>query len=197
MAPKTKWNRRFFLVVLALAIRYEPVAAQGPQGSTEAKIDYASARREIQNFEAIVNNVVSTSFSGAPFALSQKTKGAYIGGYGVIFNFLVNIHRALVNTPFGMVRRGEDITPEQKRRRIEELKDKLVQTMFEYGESFRQLPKGEVLTIVAFFEDRQFPDEETQNKTVVLSVHKRDLDELARGDDRWKELKQRMKIIEY
>jgi hypothetical protein len=46
-------------------------------------------------------------------------------------------------------------------------------------------------------EDRNFPDEPSENKTIVLSVLKRDLDEFGNRSDRLKEFKQRMKIVEY
>src|SRR5262249_504002 len=101
-----------------------------------------------------------------------------------------------VNTPFGQVRR-EEITPEQKRRRIEDLKDKLVKVLQDSGDTLRQLKKEETVSIVVFVEDRNMPDEENQNKTIVLSVLKKDLDELGHKDDRSREFKQRMKIVEY
>jgi len=57
--------------------------------------------------------------------------------------------------------------------------------------------RDESVSIIAFFEDRNFPDEESQSKTIVLSAKKRDLEELARKEDRLKEFKQRMKTVEY
>jgi len=192
-------SNRILRVVLCACFLAVPLAAQGPRAPQEridVKVDYASARREIQRFEALINETVSTAFK-APYALSQKAKGAYLQGYGVTFSFLVNIHRALVSTPFGDVRRSEDVTPEQKKRRIEDLKEKLVWVMQDNGGSLHQLRRDEAVTIIAFFEDRNFPDEENQNKTVVLSVLKKDLDELAGKNDRSGEFKQRMRIVEY
>ena len=168
-----------------------------PQEGLEIKVDYAATRREIQNFEAILNDVISSAFSSSPFALVQKPKGVYLQGYGVTLSFLINIHRAVLNTPFGVVRQGADVTPELKKRRIEDLKEKLVKVLLDNGDSLHQLRKDELVTIVAFFEDRNFPDEPNENKTLVLSVQKKDLDELGGRDDRWNELKQRMRIVEY
>jgi len=117
-------------------------------------------------------------------------------GYGVAFTFMVNIHRALINTPFGQIHR-EGITQEQKKQRIDELKDQLARVLLEKGSGLRLLRKEEAVTIVGFFEDRNFPDEQNQNKTVILSVLKGDLDEALHKNNRWQEFKQRMKIIEY
>ncbi len=190
-------KRRLFSSILLVGFLSAPLAGQvgrGPQDSD--RVDFPSARQEIQGFESAINNVINAAFT-SPFALNQKVKGAYLPGYGFSFNFLVNIHRALVNTPFGQIKSGAQITPEQKKRRIEELKKKLVRTLFDSGESLRQLPRGEAVTIVAFFEDRNFPDEPNENKTIVLTVLKRDLDELGHREDRLREFEQRVKIVEY
>lgn len=181
-----------FLAVLLLCIP----APLGAQNGVNPRVDYSLARREIRALEVTINAMISSTFSN-PFSLVQKTKGVYLQGYGVTFNFLVNIHTALVMTPFGETRANKEISPEEKKRRIEEIKNKLVRVLLDHGDELRQLRKEESVTIVAFIEDRNFPDEESQNKTIVLRAFKRDLDELARREDRWPELKQRMEIIEY
>jgi hypothetical protein len=164
--------------------------------ASDVKVNYASTQQDILRFEAAVNEAINSTFSASPFAVVQKAKGAYLQGYGISLAFLVNIHRAVVNTPFGEIRtRG--VTPDLKRRRIEELKEKLIQVLQANGETFRQLRKEDHVTIVAFVEDRNFPGEPNEDKTIVLSALKKDLDELGHGDDRLKELKQRIKIIEY
>ncbi len=185
--------------VLGYALAVMPLAAQvsrGPQTGADLKPDYSSARREILTFESFLDSVIRTTFNAAPFAVSQKTKGVYLQGYGMTFSFVVNIHRALLDTPFGQTRLYE-ITPEQKRRRIEDLKERLIQALYQKGDTLRQVPDYESVTIVGFFEDRNFPDEENQNKTVVMSISHKDLEELTRGEDRSREFKQRMKIVEY
>jgi hypothetical protein len=165
--------------------------------ASDAKVNYASAQQEILRFEAAVNEVVSSTFSASPFAVVQKTKGAYLQGYGISFAFLVNIHRAVINTPFGEIRSRGEVTPDLKIRRIEELKEKLIRLLHDNGDTFRQLRKEDHVTIVAFVEDRNFPDEPSANRTIVLSALKKDLDELGHRNDRLQEFKQRIKIVEY
>ena len=184
-------------VLLLLDIPAWAQASRGMHSDGETKIDYALARREIQAFETVVNNMIASAFSSSPFALVQKTKGVYLPGYGTSFNFLINIHRAMVSTPFGEIRRFEDTSPEQKRKRIEDLTEKLVRTLLEYGSYLTQLSKDESVAIVAFYEDRNFPDEANQNRTVVISATKRDLEDFAGNQNRLKEFKQRVKIVEY
>jgi hypothetical protein len=163
----------------------------------DRKIDYASVSGNIVRFEAVINEVINSTFSSSPFAVVHKAKGVYLQGYGVSFDFLINIHRAVVNTPFGQIRARPDSSTEMKRRRIEELKEKLIRVLQANGEIFRELAKDDNVAIIAYFEDRNFPDEPNANRTIVMSVLKKDLDELGNRNDRLNEFKQRMKIVEY
>jgi hypothetical protein len=169
--------------------------AQGYR-TADAKVDYTAARREIQDFEAILDGVASKSLNGAASFALQNCKGAYLPGYGMVFSFVANVHRALINTPFGP-KKNDLITPEDKKKRIDELKEQLIMTIFLRGDSLRQIGRDELVSIVARIEDRNFPDEENQSKTVILTVSRRDLEELVRKEDRIKEFKQRVKIVEY
>ncbi len=191
--------KRSVAVILLLWITGFPMLAHalGRQENTDVRVDYSPIRDDIQKFETVVNDVLTTTFSSSPFALVQKTKGAYLQGYGASFTFLINIHRAVVNTPFGQIRTRPAATPELKIQRIEELKEKLIQVLQNNSEIFQHLRKEENVSIVAFFEDRNFPGEPNANKTIVLSILKKDLDELGHRNDRSKEFKQRMKIVEY
>jgi hypothetical protein len=168
------------------------------QENSDIKMDYLSTRDDIVRFENVVNGVLSSTFNSSPFAVVQSAKGAYLQGYGINFTFLINIHRAMVNTPFGQIRNTRAaITPEMKIQRIDNLKEKLIQVLQNNGEIFQHLRKDENVSIVGFFEDSNFPGEPNANKTIVLSVLKKDLDELGHKSDRIKEFKQRMKIVEY
>ena len=183
-----------FGLLLAAGLFSSAAMAQAPGSETRA--DLASARQDIQGFEGLINKLLGEQIKNS-FVSVQKSKGAYLQGYGVMFSFVVNIHRATIQSPFGPVARADPDTPEEKKRQIEELKDRLVKLLQSNADRLRQLRKDEYVSIVMFVEDRNFPDEENQNKTVVLSVLKRDADELARREDRSREFKQRMRIVEY
>jgi hypothetical protein len=169
---------------------------QAAESANAARFELAMTQRDILRFEGMLDSVISSSFSSNPFALVQKTKGAYLPDYGVSLSFLINIHRAVVSTPFGQLR-NRDISAETKRQRIEELKEKLIKALQENGASISRLKKNERVTIIAYIEDRNFPDEPNSNKTIVMSVLKKDLDEFGGKLNRSQEFKQRMKIVEY
>ncbi len=172
-------------------------ASAGKQEYEDARADYLSTRDDILRFEGIANSTINETFSSSPFAIVQKVKGFYLQDYGISFTFQINIHTAVVNTPFGQIRSRRPITPELKIQRIEELKEKLIQLLQNNSEIFQHLRKEDKVSIVAFFEDRNFPGEPSANKTIVLTALKKDLDELGHRSDRLKEFKQRIKIVEY
>ncbi|MBN1571099.1 MAG: hypothetical protein JXA73_24905 [Acidobacteria bacterium] len=193
-------SRHSVLLLLTLCAFGFPFAIHtfgGSQEAADTHADYAAAREGILKFEDAINAVINSSFSENPFAVVQKAKGVYLQGYGVSFTFLVNIHRAVIKTPFGQVRTRRAYSSEVKAKRIEELKEKLVQVLQNSGDIFPQLRKDERIAIIAFVEDRNIPGETNENKTIIMSTLKKDLDELGQRPDRLKEFKQRMKIVEY
>jgi len=193
-------SKRIVAVLLLFGISGLPPASRSfevNEAGDKSKIDYASTQQEILRFETVVNELISSAFSSSPFALVQKTKGAYLAGYGLSFAFQVNIHRAVVNTPFGQIRKGAAATTELKKQRISELKEKLILLLQESGETFRELGKEDSVTIIAFIEDRNIPDEPNANKTIILTALKKDIDEFGHQQERFKEFKQRIKIVEY
>jgi hypothetical protein len=184
----------FVISILAISIAALPLGAS--QDSGDPKIGYGMVKEDILKFELALNEVINGTFSSDPIVVVQKAKGAYLPGYGISFTFVINIHRAVINTPFGQVTRNS-ASPETKRRRIEDLKDKLIRTMQDNGDNIRQMRKDDLITIVGFFEDRNFPDEPNTNRTLIISAFKKDFDELGGKIDRLKEFKQRIKIVEY
>ncbi len=194
-----RWTRASLVGALTLGLLSVPMMAQGPRADSRGANyppDYASVGREIQKVEMVINKTILEAFNGERTVLTGKAKGAYLLGYGVAFSFTVNIYRGAFTTPFGVVQTN-DLTPQQKQRRIEDLKEKLSRILLESGANLQQIRGEDSIAIVGFFEDRNFPDEQSQSKTVVLSVLKRDLDEASRKEDRWREFKLRMKTVEY
>lgn len=191
--------RSIIFGALAISLSASLVPAQGPHGAAAAaeyRPDYSTMRREIQNFELAANKTISIACNGEQSVFTGHARGAYLMGYGVTFSFTVNIYRAALSTPFGTVQ-TLDMTPEQKLRRIEDIKEKLSRVLFENGESLRQIRVDDWITIAGFFDDRNFPGEPNQSKTVILSILKKDLDDASRAGDPWKEFKMRMKTVEY
>jgi hypothetical protein len=194
---KVNWEARkrsVLLVALVLCFGGPPLCAQN---SGETKTDYPGASREIQSLEIAINGAIQRTFSG-PFGLVSPPIGGYLPGYGYVFNFVVNIKRGMTSTPFGMMKTGEELSPEEKTRRIDGLKDELVRILLNSGNGFVKLQKNESIAIMAYFEEfNPLIPEGKETKTLILSVSKSDLSDLANRQDRYNEFKQKVKIVEY
>jgi hypothetical protein len=187
-------KQRILLVILALGFACLSSAAQD---RAEARIDYPRASHDIPQLEVAINDAISKTFSN-PFGLIHKPKGGYLPGYGYVFSFIVNVKLGMTPTPFGNLRTGPDITAEEKKQRIDALKDGLVRVLFRLGSGLAKQQDGESVAIMAFFEESNPLIPEGQaNKTLILSVLKSDLDQLANKQERFNEFKQKVKIIEY
>ena len=178
-----------FLVLLCLPL--------GAQDSKDGNIDGVKLRPFIRTLEVAINSAIGATFPG-PFGTIQKPKGAYLPGFGYTFTFLINIRRGMINTPFGAYPNEAEISLKEKNQRIESLKDMLVRILLSPSNRTAGLQKEESIAIVGFFEESDpVKPEADLNKTLILSVLKGDLDELADKKDRFNELKQRVKIVEY
>jgi hypothetical protein len=165
-------KRSVLFVALVLCFGCLPLSAQN---GGETKTDYPGASREIQSFEIAINGAIQRTFSG-PFGLVSPPKGGYLPGYGYVFNFVVNIKRGMTQTPFGMMKTGEDLSPEEKKRRIDGLKDELVRVLLNSSAGFVKLQKSESIAIMAYFEEfNPLIPEGKETKTLILSVSKSDL----------------------
>ena len=175
--------------VLALGLLCLPLAAQSGRS---VPVDYAKVNLQIQGFERAITDEINKAFN--PWGL-QKPKGAYLPGYGFMFTFLLNIRYGTA-TPFGNI--PDDVTPSQKKQRIEGLKEKLMQILLDQGKRMDKLQKGESISITAFFEERNPLNSESDvNKTLILSVLQSDLDESILRQEGLNEFKHRVKIVEY
>jgi hypothetical protein len=164
------------------------------QKGADKKIEYAAARQEILTFESALNDALQVFVKGF-LGIKDYARGALLPEYGVNFTFAIDIKRAILTTPFGDIQQPQ-ATAEQKRQRIEELKELLIRLLQDKGKRFQQLGKEDGVTIVAFIDDKNFL-KPSANKTIVLRVLKKDLDEFGNNNDRLNEFKQRIKIVEY
>ncbi|MBZ5498544.1 MAG: hypothetical protein LAP85_19275 [Acidobacteriia bacterium] len=192
------WFSALVLGCFCLSLGAQSIPSTQTAQSTKAvKVESALVRPFIQGFETALNIAAAASFPG-PFGVEQKARGFYMPGFGYEFIFAVNTRRGVVQTPFGAYDPDADKTPEQRKQRVEELKGNLVRILLSAGNGAVKLQKDEYVAIIAVFEERDpvNPDGNL-SKTLILSVLKSDLDELANKQERYSELKQRVKIVEY
>jgi hypothetical protein len=195
-----KYLKRTVAALLPLCILSVSLAAPA-SGKKEIcfdkKVNYAAVQQDIREFEAVLHDVIH-GFSKGWLGVTNEANGAYIEGVGFSFTFLIDIQRAITTTPFGVIKRFS-ATAEQKKQRIEDLKDKLLVMLQDNRKNLKQLRKEEYVTIIALIDDQNMDDKNilapSARITIVLRVAKKDLDEL--GSKNIKELRQRIKIVEY
>jgi hypothetical protein len=184
-----------FLPLCLLCCSLALHASDKKANDSDDAVGYAAARKDIIQFEGVLNDAIN-AFSKGPFGVVYKAKGSYLQGFGFNFTFLIDIQRAIITTPFGDIKRHQ-ATPEQKKQRIEDLKEMLIRVLQDNGKKIKQLrKKDDCIAIVAFVDDKNFLAPNA-NKTIVLRVTKKDLDELGNRSDRLDEFRKRIKIVEY
>jgi hypothetical protein len=189
--------KRAFAALLLLCLFSFSLAAQvsdNRRKDADARMNYTGARQNVLAFEGALNEALQ-AFVKDFLGIKNDARGAYLPGYGINFAFAIDIKRAIITTPFGDLHQNP-ATAEQKRQKIEELKEILIRVLQDNGKRFQLLGKEDYVTIVAFIDDKNF-GAPSANKTIVLSAAKKDLDELGNKNDRLKEFKQRIKIVEY
>jgi hypothetical protein len=181
--------------VLCLALLVIPALPQGKAPSMRSSTYYNSIKGEIQAFESVLNKRLEQQFKH-PLAIVDKPKGVYLYGYGALFTFLVNVNRASFKTPFGEHKIGELETPEQKKQRIQEVKEMVIKTLSDHAGALGQLSPRDFVVVVAHFEDNNELDELKKNKTVIIRASKKELDE-HRAKPNYSEFRRRVEVLEY
>ncbi len=182
-------------VWLAWTVAYSPFSwSQSKAITVQRGTDLGALKKEILLFERTLDIKLS-QIPNAMLAVVDRTKGVYLKGYGIVFTFLVNINRAVIRTPFGDRPVGKRQTAEDKRRRIQEIREMLLTALKEDPGAFKLLDANDAVAIVAHFEDSNELDDAKRNKTIVLRILKRDLDTYkSYGYEKFKE---RVVIDEY
>jgi hypothetical protein len=183
-------KRRMWVGVLVFGCLLAPLAAQSPRA---VAIDYAQVRPSIQKLEKGINDAITGIFGRE--GMIGKPKGVYLQGYGYSFSFLINLRWGMINTPMGTYPSSTEISPEQKKQRVEMAKDKLIGILFSQATGMPQPERDKSVTITAFFEETNLDG--IVSKTIIMSVLKNDIDELGNRQERFNDFKQRVKIIEY
>ena len=157
--------------------------------------DLAMLKRNTRIFEGIVNEVVKQDFPN-PFAVTGGAEASYLQEFGIVVSLHLNINRATIRTPFGLVS-----TQQQEERSKEEqlrtLKDSMVRCLADYGGTFKQLTSGHFIAITAHVEDRNELDSSRNTTIVIISASKENVDSLTVGRISSQQFQERVRITEY
>jgi len=161
-------SRRFHLIlILGTALGFSGWAAKSPQDKT----NLAELKKGIELFESVLNQSLAQTFGG-PFETLNRTRGAYLPGYGVVFSFEVNLTPWQVLGPFSHAPtpKEEKTQREEESRRREQAISVAAQTLGDYGQSLSLLGPGETVAIVIQTVAAQ--PKKIERSTIVLSADK-------------------------
>jgi len=154
-------------------------------------------KSEMKVFEAVIDGTMSQTFA-PPFGLLQKTKGAYLPGFGLAFSLEVALYSTRAPNPFNMepLSKAEiDKAQKMERERIASVKTSVPRLLADHAVSLRNLTADDsVAVVVHLFElrvgDAKFPDQ------LVIETKKSDLDQFWDKKISYEELVAKMKILE-
>ena len=159
------------------------------------EIDLSLLKQDTRIFEGIVREILRQNFP-SPFALTGEAEGTYLHDYGIVVSFHLNINRAEIRTPFGLVptRTGEQRSKEEQ---LKVLKESMVRGLADYGSAFKQLAGQNRISIIGHVEDRAVVDPAGNKVIIVISVSKEEVDMLATGKISRPEFERRVHVLQY
>ncbi|HEV2495157.1 MAG TPA: hypothetical protein VG204_19015 [Terriglobia bacterium] len=179
------------LVLLAMGLSLgQPLSAQ-----TSAP-DHAQLKNEMKVLEAVINQNMSQTFA-PPFGLLEKTKGAYLPDFGLVFSLEVNLYPTRMPSPFDtrpLSQAEVETARKTKVGRIEAIKKSVPRLLADHAAALHDMSASETVAVVThFFEvqtDGGLPSQ------LVIEVKKSDLDQYEDKKLSYEQLLGKMKIAE-
>jgi hypothetical protein len=157
----------------------------------------SALKGEMKVFEAVIDGTMSQTFA-PPFGLLEKTKGAYLPGFGLTFSLEVELYPTRAPNPFNAEPLSKaEIAKAQKmeRDRLATVKTSVPRLLADHAVSLRNLAgDASVAVVVHLFEmqvrNDNFPDQ------VVIETKKSDLERFWDKKISYEELVAKMTIVE-
>lgn len=178
----------FFLVFLFPG----PVAAD----DLARKIDMTQMKKDSELFEDIVNTSIRQVVSN-PMLLAEKTRGSYLENYGVVFSLTLNLSRSLIIFPIARKPKAPGTAEKNTAQTIEMLRKSLSEILGQYGNSLKQLSSDSRISIIAHVLNQSEYGGAGADQVLVLTVFKRDVEQLQRARITLDDFKKRIRYLEY
>jgi hypothetical protein len=167
------------------------VWAQSPPSNLSA------LKGEMKVFEAVIDGTMAQTFA-PPFGLLEKTKGAYLPGFGLAFSLEVDLFPTRAPNPFNAAPLSKaeiDKAQKMERERIATVKTSVPRLLADHAVSLRNLTAEDSVAVVVHLfvmeaGGAKFPDQ------LVIETKKTDLDRFWDKKISYEELVAKMKILE-
>jgi hypothetical protein len=180
--------------ILLVALLAVGAATHGQNAPAEGAM--ASIKKESRIFERIVGEVLKQNFDN-PFALAAEPQAAYLPDYGIVVSFHLKINRGTIRAFYGPIINPNTTSPQTTNEQLETVKKTTMQALADYGNTIKDLPPGQQISICAQVEDRNELDTSKNRTDIIISVVKKDLDLYTMRKIDYDEFKRRVQLVEY
>jgi len=160
------------------------------------KVNLGQLKKECEIFENILNTSLR-QIVDHPMFLSEKARGSYLEGYGIIFNLTIDLNRKLILFP--REPKGKNVhNPQNDRNQmVKKIRINMMVVMAQYGGTLKQLPPEARISIVTHVLSRSILKNQNYNRVLVLTAAKRDIDQYLQKKINLNDFKNRVKHLEY
>jgi hypothetical protein len=162
----------FFCVLIGILIPWGSLGANAQQ----ERPDLGELRKQIELFESVLNQSLKQAFGG-PFDTLDRTQGAYLPGYGVVFSFEVNLTPLLNMGPFNSspTPKREAAQRAEELRRREKAKAIAQEVLTNFGQTLSLLSPNESVAVI--IQTAAAHPDKVERSTIVVSAEKKSIDE--------------------
>ncbi len=167
-----------------------------PLEAQSSPMNYTQMKDEMKIFEAVINQSMAQTFA-PPFGLLEKTKGAYLPDFGLVFSLEVNLYPTRMPSPFDtrpLSKTEIENARKTKRERIEAIKKSLPRLLADHATALRDAGADETVAVVTHLFEVQ--EDGTLPGQLVIEVKKSDLNQYKDRTLSYEQLLAKMKILE-
>ena len=184
----------FAIAILLVLI----LVAQSSAADTTAPVDLRQLKRDINVFSGVLDTTMRESVT-EPFGLLEATKGAYLPGFGLVFNLELNLVQLRQRTLFDvrpLTKQELDQAFKQKKERIAHLEESLPRVLADYGSNI-ELPPSDRLAVVVYLFKYPEEDPEAFPSRLVAQASRQDLLDFKSGKLAYSDFAKRVEIVKF
>ncbi len=169
-----KCGRAALAVLLVVTAWAAPVAGQRQQ--QQSHVDLGRTKDACLRFEEALNVAVQRAIPH-PLFLTAKAQGAFVEGYGVVFQFTVNLGRGYVlfASQQSLANRNAVKVEVENQRTLLQLKESILLTLWQNRPSLSSLPSGGNVCIIAHLLNVPSGRQDSSKRILVVTIKRSDL----------------------
>lgn len=160
--------------------------------------DARQLKRDIRIFSSVMDTMMHEAVV-EPFGLLEKTKGAYLPGFGLVFSLEINLVQLRMRSPFDLrpVSREElEQAAKQKQQKVGPLRDQLARALADYGSNI-ELPPTDHLAVIVHLFNYPEEDQEALPSGIAAQVSRRDLIAYKSGKLSYTDFVKRVEFVNF